>query len=196
MDNIIPWIGIFAILIVFIVIFIIASRSFSKRAKLKKEFYAKAQRQRDNMLKYRDADERTLAAAPAAELIEGLAAGVQDELADCAAPNAAFLELPLWRRYAYAAYYFFSDTKIKLSGFFRNSADPLLSTAMECLEKTGMTEYLSLIRSAYEMLDDNNDAVSVDEAKIAAWDAEYAKLDSAPLTESVKNVILCAKNEK
>ncbi|MBQ6162882.1 MAG: hypothetical protein IJK23_00265, partial [Clostridia bacterium] len=193
MDNIIPWIGIFAILIVFIVIFIIASRSFSKRAKLKKEFYAKAQRQRDNMLKYRDADERTLAAAPAAELIEGLAAGVQDELADCAAPNAAFLELPLWRRYAYAAYYFFSDTKIKLSGFFRNSADPLLSTAMECLEKTGMTEYLSLIRSAYEMLDDNNDAVSVDEAKIAAWDAEYAKLDSAPLTESVKNVILCAK---
>ena len=196
MDNIIPWIGIFAILIVFIVIFIIASRSFSKRAKLKKEFYAKAQRQRDNMLKYRDADERTLAAAPAAELIEGLAAGVQDELADCAAPNAAFLKLPLWRRYAYAAYYFFSDTKIKLSGFFRNSADPLLSTAMECLEKTGMTEYLSLIRSAYEMLDDNDDAVSVDEAKIAAWDAEYAKLDSAPLTESVKNVILCAKNEK
>ena len=143
MDNIIPWIGIFAILIVFIVIFIIASRSFSKRAKLKKEFYAKAQRQRDNMLKYRDADERTLAAAPAAELIEGLAAGVQDELADCAAPNAAFLKLPLWRRYAYAAYYFFSDTKIKLSGFFRNSADPLpglftdVRKAVQCLADRG-----------------------------------------------------------
>ena len=190
MATILAWLGIFAVLIVFIVVFIIASQKLSKRAKLKKEFYAKAERQRKNMLKYKNADGATLSAAPASELIEGLAAGVQEELADNAAPNAAFLELPLWRRYAYAAYYFFSDSKIKLSGFFRNSADPLLSTAMECLEKTGAEAYLALIRSEYAMLDEDNDAVSVEETKIAAWDAEYAKLDPAPLAESVKSVIL------
>ncbi|MBQ6019686.1 MAG: hypothetical protein IJL26_05830 [Clostridia bacterium] len=193
--QIIAWIGVFAVLIVFIVIFIIASRSFSKRAKLKKEFYAKADRQRANMLKYKNADAGTLSVASAFELIEGLAAGVQEELSDSAAPNAAFLELPLWRRYAYAAYYFFSDSRIRLSGFFRSSGEPLLSAALECLEKTGAEEYLALIRSEYEMLDDNNDAVSVEEPKIAAWDEAYAKLDPAPLAERVKNVILCAKNE-
>lgn len=195
MENIGAWIGIFAILIIFIVIFIFASKSFSKRAKLKKEFYAKADRQRANMLKYRDADLDALRAAPAEELIEGLAAGVQEEISDSAAPNAAFSELPLWRRYAYAAYYFFSDTKIKLSGFFRNSGEPLLSCAMECVGKTGEEEYLRLVRAEYEMLDDDNDAVSVEEAKITAWDAEYARLDPAPLAEKVKNVILEAYEE-
>ncbi len=189
MEQTLAWIGIGAILIVFLVVFVIASKRFSKRAKMKKEFYAKADRQRANMLKYKDADADVLRSAPAAEMIEGLAAGVQEEIADCAAPNAAFRELPLWRRYAYAAYYFFSDSEIKLSGFFRNSGEPLLSTAMECLEKTGMEEYLSLIRKEYEMLDDDNDAVSVEETKIAAWDADFARLDREPLRQRVKEII-------
>ena len=125
-------------------------------------------------------------------MIEGLASAVQAELADCAAPNDEFLKLPIWRQYAYAAYYLLSDSAVKLSAFFRNSGEPLVSTAVACVRNTGKTAFVRLIDLEYEMLDDNNENVSVDNAQLAQWDAAFAALDRDVLVDSIKQVVLAS----
>ena len=190
MDNPLLWIVTAVLVILCVVMIVVAGKSFHSREQRMKAFYEKANRQKALVEKYKDKPAQALAEEPAAEVIEGLAAAVQKKIEDAPLLNEAFLQLPQGQRAAYAAYYFFHDSEEKLSAFFRNNGEPLLSEAVGCLREAASGEAKELIEREYEMLDDNNESVSVNEEQLRRWDEAFAQIDRDQLREQVKRQIL------
>ena len=190
MDNPLLWIGTVVIVILCIVMVVVAGRSFQGRERRMKEFYKKANRQKELFEKYKGKTAQELQNEPAADVIEGLAVAVQKKIEEEPSVNEAFLKLPKAQQYAYAAYYFFHDSEEKLSAFFRKNGEPLLSVAEECLTVAVDGRAKELIAREYEMLDDNNENVSVDEAKLKEWDDAFAETDKQELLVKVRDFLL------
>lgn len=196
MDNPILWLFVGILIVLCVVMVLVAGRSALNREKRMKGFYDKANRQKNIFEKYKDKTAEEMYSCPADEVIEAIAIAVQRELEDESVANEAFLKLPEYKKYAYASYYFFFDSAEKLSVFFRKNGEPLLSVAVECINKTEFEKAKELVNLEYEMIDDNNESVSVDNNKIEQWDCEFKALNRDELFENVKKLILDLQTKK
>lgn len=190
MDNPIIWLFAGILIVLCIVMVLKAGSSALNREKRMKLLYDKANRQKEILEKYKGKTPDEMRSCPADEVIEAIAVTVQRELADEPNANEAFLTLADYKKYAYAAYYFFYDSKENLSVFLRRNGEPLLSTAVELINKTDSEKQKELVNLEFNMLDDNNEEISVDNAKLHEWDEQFKECDQAELFEKVKHIIL------
>ena len=88
-----------------------------------------------------------------------------------------FEQLPLPCKYIYTLEYLTEDTKDGLYEFFKKNGEPLTGLVSQAAREVfGNDELAQVIRTEYNMSDDNNEEVSVDADEIARLDGEFARL--------------------
>lgn len=189
MDNPILWILFAVVAILCVVMLFVAGKSARSREQRMKAFYQKANRQQALYQKYQNARPEEMKNDAPEDVIEGLAVAAQRKIEDAPSADEAFVLLPLSLQYAYAAYYFFEDSEEKLSAFFRKNGEPLLHTAVDCI-CGACPDCAVWVRNCYDMLDENNEHISVEEEKLDEWSRQFAALRKTELQEQVKQFIL------
>ncbi len=176
MDNFYLWI----ILAVAVVLLVLMWRKASKTSKehyrrqeeLKQQLIHQAELKRDFEELTREKIENT----PDDKLLEGAAACVQFHLERHIDMEERFEQLPLPCKYIYTLEYLTEDTKDGLYEFFKKNGEPLTGLASQAALEVFKSERLSeIIKTEYDMSDDNNEEVSVDPDEILRLDGEFAE---------------------
>lgn len=177
MDNFYLWI----ILAIAVVLLVFMWRKASKTSKehyrrqeeLKAQLIHQAELKRDFEELTREKIENT----PDDRLLEGAAASVQFHLERHIDMEERFSQLPLSCQYIYTLEYLMEDTKDGLYEFFKKNGEPLTGLASQAAQEVfGNDELAKVIRTEYNMSDDNNEEVSVDAGEISRLDGEFARL--------------------
>ena len=100
-------------------------------------------------------------------LLDGVVCHLQQRLEKQADMTAAFQACTEPEREMYALYYLCEDGVQKLSRFFRINGEPLLSLAPRALRHIDAQE-------EYEMFDEGNEIVSIDQGRVEALDHAFA----------------------
>lgn len=188
--NSLYWVITILLLILCVFFAVLAGKTALKREKRMREYYKKANYQKQIYEKYKEMSASELISVPADEVFTAISVGVQMEIEKEADPDKAFLLLPKFRQFAYAAYYFFQDANENLSVFFRRNGEPLLSVTDELLKSAAPASVYELFSKVKEMLDEDNDKISVDNQKLNQWDDDFRKIDFLSLKENLKQYIL------
>ena len=116
-----------------------------------------------------------IADAPQDTLLDGAVCQLQQRLEKQADMTAAFQACtePEWEMYA--LYYLCEDGAQKLSHFFRVNGEPLLSLAPQALRHIDAQEEARIAAEEYEMFDEENEAVSLDQGRVEALDHAFAE---------------------
>ncbi len=109
-------------------------------------------------------------------VLSGLALLVDLRLRKEIKPKEAFEELPEEWKYTYVLNCILEDCEGSVSSFFRKNTYPISFLASSALEKAGFKELSELFSSLYDMFDDENEDVSIDNEKIKAADSEFGRL--------------------
>lgn len=129
--------------------------------------------------------------AEPAVLLEGVMICAQADIERAENMEAAFAELPEARQLMYALFYFVTDSKERLSGFFRDNGEPLLSLSLKALSAVGAENLLSLVQSEFDMFDGGNETVSYDANELERLDREFGEqVDFTEILEKAK-VYIC-----
>ena len=116
-----------------------------------------------------------IADAPQDTLLDGAVCQLQQRLEKQADMTAAFQACTEPEREMYALYYLCEDGAQKLSHFFRVNGEPLLSLAPQALRHIDAQEEARMAAEEYEMLDEENEAVSLDQGRVEALDHAFAE---------------------
>lgn len=183
------------------VITVLVLRKASKAMRLhndgQKKIYEEIDRLKVLKEKYKNADAEVIEAAEPRELLGGAYAVLQSALERDENPDTLFAVLPESCRYTYTLYCFVEDTEAQgLTFFFKNNGHTLLQYAVGALEAVRQEGLAALVRAEYAMLDENNEAVSLDAAKFEKFDADFRKIyDAEALMDSVKQYIFTHREE-
>ena len=110
------------------------------------------------------------------KLVDGIALNLQADLEKQADMVAAFENLSKPPKYIYALYYFITDSKEKLSEFFKKNGKPLTGTAKEAVESALGCKVYDLYVKQYQAFDSENEDVSLIQTEIDASDAAFAEV--------------------
>lgn len=113
--------------------------------------------------------------APAQELVEGVALGIQLFLQKQEDDENAFEALPDEKKFIYTLDVFESDKT--LSVFFRSNSSIIKSRLVPALEAVGVTGKTEKIKRIALMFDDRDETVSFSEKEIADLDKELSDSD-------------------
>lgn len=116
-----------------------------------------------------------IADAPQDTLLDGAVCQLQQRLEKQADMTAAFQACTEPEREMYALYYLCEDGAQKLSHFFRVNGEPLLSLAPQALRHIDAQEEARIAAEEYEMFDEENEAVSLDQGRVEALDHAFAE---------------------
>ena len=116
-----------------------------------------------------------IADAPQDTLLDGAVCQLQQRLEKQADMTTAFQACTEPEREMYALYYLFEDGAQKLSHFFRVNGEPLLSLAPQALRHIDAQEEARIAAEEYEMFDEENEAVSLDQGRVEALDHAFAE---------------------
>lgn len=107
-------------------------------------------------------------------LLDGVVCHLQQRLEKQADMTAAFQACTEPEREMYALYYLCEDGVQKLSRFFRINGEPLLSLAPRALRHIDAQEEARIAAEEYEMFDEENEIVSIDQGRVEALDHAFA----------------------
>ena len=107
-------------------------------------------------------------------LLDGVVCHLQQRLEKQADMTAAFQACTEPEREMYALYYLCEDGVQKLSRFFRINGEPLLSLAPRALRHIDAQEEARIAAEEYEMFDEGNEIVSIDQGRVEALDHAFA----------------------
>ena len=116
-----------------------------------------------------------IADAPQDTLLDGAVCQLQQRLEKQADMTAAFQACTEPEREMYALYYLCEDGAQKLSHFFSVNGEPLLSLAPQALRHIDAQEEARIAAEEYEMFDEENEAVSLDQGRVEALDHAFAE---------------------
>ncbi len=116
-----------------------------------------------------------IADAPQDTLLDGAVCQLQQRLEKQADMTTAFQACTEPEREMYALYYLCEDGAQKLSHFFRVNGEPLLSLAPQALRHIDAQEEARIAAEEYEMFDEENEAVSLDQGRVEALDHAFAE---------------------
>ena len=130
-------------------------------------------------------------------LIVGMCMRIQTSLEKEKSPNDAFLAMDEVKRNVMTLGYLFEDSQVALSNFFRSNGEPLLSAADKAVKDVIGGEIAEIVTSAFNMFDENNEDVSVDENEVKRLDEKYRKImdsDKQKIYTEAANYIRYNKN--
>ena len=154
-----------------------AISSGRKRNEERERIIADLEKEKALRNEFRHVDETTFAdGRDNYRLITGMCAHVQMYLEKKENMTQAFNSLSDFKKYVYALGYVFEDGKISLSNFFRSNGEPLLSAANEAVGTVIGGRFADVFTASFNMFDENNEDVSVDDSEIERLDAEYKRL--------------------
>ena len=168
--------------IILLVAVIIAIFAWSKALKSGKERREKMKREaalwkRDYELreKFTILTEEKLNSTEETELLHGAAMNIQVMLEKANDMTESFNSLPDAKKYIYALEYFDEDAKKKLSAFFKNNGEPLISIIPDALNAIGAGKYIEHYSTLLPMYDPDSE-VSIDYNIIGRADEEFSSL--------------------
>lgn len=129
-------------------------------------------------------------------LIVGMCMHIQTSLEKEKSPNDAFLAMSEVKKNIMTLGYLFEDSQISLSNFFRSNGEPLLSAANEAVKNVIGGELSDIVTSAFNMFDENNEDLSVDENEVKRLDDEYSKILETDGTEIYARTAEYIRNNK
>lgn len=121
-------------------------------------------------------------------LVMGMCAHIQQKIEKIEDINGEFEKLPDVEKYIYSLGYVFEDSKNGFSGFFRLNGDPLVPVALEAVSNVIGGDFADLFKTVFDMLDDNNENVSVDDAVLDELDEKSSELFESNGTEIYEKV--------
>lgn len=180
--------AIFAVLcIVTVLVLRKASRALQSHNAEKERFFKEIERMKALKEEFQHADSEQVQNAEPGYLLEGLNTVLQHKIERAENPDACFAAMNAAQQYVYTLYYFLEDAAQGLSFFFKNNGEPLLHLASEALSAVGAQTLVPLVEDVYAMFDENNEAVSLDAAKLEEYDAQFAEsCEKAEVLEQIK----------
>ena len=170
-------VAIAALLMLTVFVWIMAIKSGRKRNEEREKIIAQLEKEKAIRNEFRNIDDTTFAEGKDDfRLVVGMCANVQMSIEKIEDMTGAFNELSEVKRNVYALGYVFDDGEKSLSNFFRSNGEPLLSAAKNAVDTIIGGRYAEIFSKAFEMFDENNEDVSVDEEQIKAFDADFAAL--------------------
>lgn len=148
-----------------------AKRSGEKRALLEARLKYEARLRKD----YAVLTAEAIAGAPQDTLLDGVVCRLQQRLEKQADMTAAFQACTAPEQEMYALFYLCEDGGEKLSRFFRINGEPLLALAPQALRNVGAAEPARIAAAEYEMFDENNEAVSLEEGRLEQFDQAFSQ---------------------
>lgn len=109
-------------------------------------------------------------------LVMGMCAHIQQKIEKIEDMNGEFSKLADVEKYIYSLGYVFEDSRNGFSGFFRLNGEPLVTAAVEAVNTIIGGEFAELFEKVFEMLDEDNENVSVDEAVLDKMDVRAVEL--------------------
>lgn len=150
------------------------SRKISEIRKKELAFIENAKRLRGEDQKM---DAEKLRTSEDGGLFQGVAANVQVSLQKTGSPDQAFVAYPEAARNVYALWFLADDLAGgKLSDFFRRSTRPLTNQAVDALEAIGAGELAAIAQQEFNMYDEENERVSLDNQITMQCDEKFAHL--------------------
>lgn len=192
-------VAIAALLILTVFVWIMAIKSGRKRNEEREKIIAQLEKEKAIRNEFRNIDETTFAEGKDDfRLVVGMCANVQMSIEKIEDMTGAFNELSEVKRNVYALGYVFDDGEKSLSNFFRSNGEPLLSAAKKAVDTIIGGRYSEIFSKAFDMFDENNEDVSVDEEQVKAFDADFAALletDGKDIFRKAANYIRANKFE-
>ena len=148
-----------------------ARKGGEKRAEIEEKLKYEARLRKEYAVLTTD----VIADAPQDTLLDGAVCQLQQRLEKQADMTAAFQACTEPEREMYALYYLCEDGAQKLSHFFRVNGEPLLSLAPQALRHIDAQEEARIAAEEYEMFDEENEAVSLDQGRVEALDHAFAE---------------------
>jgi len=131
-------------------------------------------------------------------LIVGMCMRTQTQLEKEKSPNEAFLQMSEVKRNVMVLGYLFEDSRTVVSNFFRSNGEPLLSASVKAAEDVVGGDFANIIKRDFNMFDENNESVSVDENIVNSLNAEFKALmekDGTAIYKAVADYIRKNKTE-
>lgn len=167
-----------------------ASASGRARSERMKAEQAELERLRALRAEFKELTEEKAQNAEPMRLLEGVMICAQADIERAENMEAAFAALPAERQLMYALFYFVTDSKEKLSGFFRGNGEPLLSLSLKALSAVGAEDLRPTVQAEFDMLDGDNETVSYDADELERLDREFKeKADFAEILDKAKAYI-------
>lgn len=110
------------------------------------------------------------------KLIIGMCIRTQTMLEKEKSPNDAFLAMSDVKRNIMTLGYLFEDSQSVISNFFRSNGEPLLSASVKAAEEVVGGSFAEIIKNDFNMFDENNESVSVDEKEVRRLNEEFKAL--------------------
>ncbi|MGN0520055.1 MAG: hypothetical protein ACI4LB_04885 [Candidatus Fimenecus sp.] len=152
-----------------------------------KQMYDEIERLKALKDKYKNADAKLIAEAPADELLEGMCAVLQAKIERAENANDCFCVFCAPQKAVYTLQFFLEDCTENLSAFFKINGEPLTGALSAALAEIGETALSALATELYAMYDEKNEDVSLDAAEIARIDSEFSeKFDRERVLQQTK----------
>lgn len=148
-----------------------ARKRGEKRAELEEKLKYEARLRKE----YAELTAEVIAEAQQNTLLDGVVCRLQQRLEKQADLTAAFQACTEPEREMYALSYVCEDGTQKLSRFFRINGEPLLALAPQALLHVDAQEEARIAAEEYEMFDEGNEEVSLDQERIEALDRAFAE---------------------
>lgn len=152
-----------------------ASRALQSHNAEKERFLKEIERMKALKEEFRNADAEQVQNTVPARLLEGINAVLQYKIERAEDPEACFAAMNTAQQHVYTLYYFLEDAEQGISFFFKNNGEPLLHLAGEALSAIGAEDLVPTVAAVYDMFDESNETVSLDAAKLAEYDAQFAE---------------------
>lgn len=171
------------VLLIILTVFawIMAAISGRKRNEERERIIAELEKEKALRREFKTIDESTFAEdKDDCRLVMGMCAHIQQKIEKIEDMNGEFEKLSDIEKYVYSLGYVFEDSRNGFSGFFRLNGKPLVPVAVEAVDDVIGGEFAELFKKVYEMLDEDNESVSVD-------DDALDKLDEAAVEFTAEN---------
>ncbi len=148
----------------------------SKHSKVINEQIAKAKRSKELLEAYKDLTAAVIEKAPANTLFEGVALSLEAQCQKSEDSNSFYAQLNEAQKSVYAFYYLASDAKEQsLSAFFKASARPLTSDAVNAAEKILPENIFNTVKAMFDCYDEENENASVIPETVEKLNFEFSE---------------------
>lgn len=165
------------LVILTVFVWVMAIKSGRKRNEAREKIIADLEREKALRKEFRHIDDTVFSEGKDDyRLVIGMCANVQMSIEKIENMTAAFNSLSQVKKDVYSLGYVFEDSASGLSEFFRSNGEPLLSCAKYAVDTVIGGRTAEIFDKEFEMFDENNEDVSVDNEIIEKLNSDYAHL--------------------
>jgi hypothetical protein len=185
------WLILAALIIVTAAVVFFAARAASAHSKETKKLFEELEHLKQLKNKYKNLTQQTAEEAEPFELLEGINAVMQAEIEKSENPEQTFAAFNNTQKNLYTLLYFLEDSQQNLSFFFKNNGSELREQILPALSALNEPELLTVVKSVYDMFDENNEESSLDNSELEKADKQFLTLfNKDKLLSEIKHYII------